>query len=347
MLLHQIEALAKVGVTHVILAVSKCADKSDTLETELRKHVKRVGIKISFSYENQAMGTAGPIALAKELLLSDGDNDPFFMLNSDIICEFPFADFLAFHAGHGKEASILVTQVEEPSKYGVIVYNTATGKVDRFVEKPQEYVGNKINAGLYLLNYSIIDRVPCRPTSIEKEIFPQVAADGALYCLPLKGFWMDVGQPKDYLLGTALYLNYMAKLGSEQNLRSGDNISGNVLIDSDFKILTVYSKQDPSAKVDPNCLLGPNVIVGPDVVIEEGARIRNSTLLRGCQIKCHSWIDSCIIGWDCTVGRWVRMENCSVLGEDVQVGDELHLNGAMVLPHKSISDSVKEPKIIM
>lgn len=43
----------------------------------------------------------------------------------------------------------------------------------------------------------------------------------------------------------------------------------------------------------------------------------------------------------------VRMENVSVLGEDVIVKDELYINGGMVLPHKSIAASVLEPKIIM
>jgi mannose-1-phosphate guanylyltransferase len=45
-----------------------------------------------------------------------------------------------------------VTEVKEPSKYGVVVYNEESGQIERFVEKPQVYVGNKINAGLYLFN---------------------------------------------------------------------------------------------------------------------------------------------------------------------------------------------------
>jgi mannose-1-phosphate guanylyltransferase len=42
-----------------------------------------------------------------------------------------------------------------------------------------------------------------RPTSIEKEIFPEIAADGQLHSYDLAGFWMDVGQPKDFILGTS------------------------------------------------------------------------------------------------------------------------------------------------
>ena len=59
------------------------------------------------------------------------------------------------------------------------------------------------------------------------------------------------------------------------------------------------------------------------------------------------WFLSSIIGWRCNVGKWVRMENVSVLGEDVIVKDEIYVNGGKVLPHKSISSSVPEPQIIM
>jgi mannose-1-phosphate guanylyltransferase len=52
-----------------------------------------------------------------------------------------------------------VTKVEEPSKYGVVVYEQNTGKIDRFVEKPREYVSNKINAGLYIFNSAILNRI--------------------------------------------------------------------------------------------------------------------------------------------------------------------------------------------
>lgn len=53
-----------------------------------------------------------------------------------------------------------VTKVEEPSKYGVVVYDAENGRIQRFVEKPQEYVSNKINAGMYMLNPSVLSRIP-------------------------------------------------------------------------------------------------------------------------------------------------------------------------------------------
>ncbi len=96
----------------------------------------------------------------------------------------------------------------------MVLFEEETGRVKRFVEKPQDFVGNKINAGIYLLSPKIISRIPVshclqtvvftkptkilallrftsffqlKPTSIEKEIFPVLATEGALYCLPIDG----------------------------------------------------------------------------------------------------------------------------------------------------------------
>ncbi|CAF88172.1 unnamed protein product [Tetraodon nigroviridis] len=142
----------------------------------------QLGIRISLSHEEEPLGTgeptfpgqrvafrfpqlnrtsrlffppspSGPLALARELLAID--DEPFFVLNSDVICDFPFKDMLQFHRNHGKEGTIVVTRVEEPSKYGVVVFHPGDGKIERFVEKPQVFVSNKINAGMYIFNPSI------------------------------------------------------------------------------------------------------------------------------------------------------------------------------------------------
>lgn len=42
---------------------------------------------------------------------------------------------------------------------------------------------------------------------MEQYIFPQLTSEKQLHCLELEGFWMDVGQPKDYLTGMCLKLN--------------------------------------------------------------------------------------------------------------------------------------------
>ena len=283
------------------------------------------------------MGTAGPLALAKDLLLQDSEPDqPFFVLNSDITSEFPLGELLEYHKAHGKEGTIMVTTVAEPSKYGVVVYDSESGRIDRFVEKPQHYVGNKINAGIYIFSRGVLDRIELRPTSIEKETFPAMAEAGQLYAMELKGFWMDVGQPKDFLSGMAKYLGSLEHRDVEDKklLASGPNFIGPVMV-------------DPTAKIGENCLIGPFVSIGPGCVIEDGVRISRSAIMGGARIKAHSWVDSTIVGWQCTVGRWARLERVTVLGMDVTVADEVYINGAKVLPHKSITESVTDPNAII
>ncbi|XP_012280710.1 mannose-1-phosphate guanyltransferase beta isoform X2 [Orussus abietinus] len=320
-------SFVQVNVREIILAVSYRAEE---MERELGEEANKIGVRLIFSHETEPLGTAGPLALAKDLLHS-GD-DPFFVLNSDIICDFPFKELLSFHKRHGKEGTILVTKVEEPSKYGVVVYGDG-GQIDRFIEKPQEFVSNKINAGIYILNSTVLNRIQLKPMSIEKEVFPNMAHDGELYAMELSGFWMDIGQPKDFITGMCLYLTSLRQKSPEK-LYSGKGVVGNVLV-------------DPTATIGDDCRIGPNVTIGPGVVLSDGCCIKRCTLLKSAVIKEHAWLDGCIIGWKSVVGRWVRMEGITVLGENVIVKDELYINGGQVLPHKSISASVQEPQIIM
>ena len=352
MILHQIEALAAVGVKDIVLAVNY---RPEVMVANMKEYEEILGIKISFSVETEPLGTAGPIALARDIL--GKDNKPFFVLNSDVICEFPFEELIAFHNAHGGEGTILVTKVDEPSKYGVVVTVPGTSQIEKFVEKPVEFVGNRINAGIYMFKSSVLDRITPVPTSIEKETFPAMTRDGELHCMDLEGFWMDVGQPRDYLTGIGLYLKSLEKRASNaphtpvgthppqsphplvlKKMVSSQGhdytINGNVLI-------------DPTAIIGRNCIIGPNVTIGAGCVIGDGVRITRSAIFEGAQIKSHSWINNSIIGWRAVVGSWVRMEGTSVLGDDVQVRDELYVNGAIVLPNKSISHNISEPQIIM
>lgn len=101
--MHQIEALAKVGVTDVVLAVNY---RPEIMQLMMKEYEEKLGIKITFSLETEPLGTAGPLALAQDILAKD--DEPFFVLNSDIICDFPFEDMINFHKSHGAEGTILV-----------------------------------------------------------------------------------------------------------------------------------------------------------------------------------------------------------------------------------------------
>jgi mannose-1-phosphate guanylyltransferase len=69
--------------------------------------------------------------------------------------------------------------------------------------------------------------------SIEKEVFPFMSDDSQLYAMELEGFWMDVGQPKDYLTGMCLYLDSLRKRDAKK-LHNSPCVVGNVLIVSSW-----------------------------------------------------------------------------------------------------------------
>jgi mannose-1-phosphate guanylyltransferase len=93
--------------------------------------------------------------------------------------------------------------------------------------------------------------------------------------------------------------------------------------------------------------MGPGVVVGPDVIVEEGARLLRSCVMEGSVIKAHAVLVDSIVGWRSTVGPWAHVES-SVLGEDVAVAKLVCVNGAKILPHKSIAESIWQAgKIVM
>jgi len=327
---HQIDALVAVGVKHIVMCVSFT---QKALEEELAIYADKIGIQISFSVEETPMGTAGPLVLAKELL-DMNDPDPFFMLNADVTSRYPFKDLLKYHQNHGKEGTILVTQVEDPTKYGVVVFDEQSGKIERFVEKPQAFVGDKINAGMYIFNKSIVNRIPNKPTSIERVIFPAMVADTQLCAMVLEGFWMDIGQPKDYLTGMCLKLDQLQQEQPEK-LTKGPGIQGPVLM-------------APSAVVGEGSLIGPNVVLGPNVRVASGVRLQRCTIMGGVTVGQGAYVANSIVGWNSRVGDWARLQDSCVLGEDVNVPAGRFLRSTTVLPHKSAkTDNFSDDKIII
>ena len=98
--------MAQVGVSEVILAVNY---QPQVMLQALASMEQQYHIKITCSHETEPMGTAGPLALARDLL---DDGDPFFVLNSDVICEYQLQEMLAFHKAHDAEGTILVSSAQ-------------------------------------------------------------------------------------------------------------------------------------------------------------------------------------------------------------------------------------------
>lgn len=313
-IVHQMEALAKVGVKEIFLALNY---KAKRVCKTLEPHAKRLGMKVIYINEEEPLGTAGCLALAKKYL---NDEEEFFMLNSDVICGFPFQELLDFHKQNKAEATILTTTTLQPEKYGVIIHDE-NGKISQFVEKPKEFIGNHINSGIYIINSSVLSLIEPRPTSMEKEIFPKVIERGGLYCIKLKGFWADIGNPSDYLIGTNLYLDNTVGIG-------GNYVSKRAFIGKD-------------------CQIGPNVVISDDCMIGDNVRLNSCVIMTGAKVLSGAYVENSIVGCGSTVGKWCHLSETTVIGEDVQLNDGLVFRGTKILPHKNVSENAYTPKKII
>jgi mannose-1-phosphate guanylyltransferase len=303
---HQIEALVKTGVKEIILALNYY---SELITKEVRRYSDEFSINIVYSKEQEPLGTAGPLALARKHL----EGHTFFVLNSDITCEFPLAEMMEFHLRHGREGTILSTQVEDPSRYGLISLERGKTLVRSFVEKPERITTDRINAGIYIFSSTILDRIELRFCSIEREIFPAMAEEKQLHVFDLRGFWMDIGRPQDYLRGQRLYLaHYQRRPHPELGLGSG----------------TLDAER--------------NVVIGKNVRIGKNVQIVNSAVFDGSVIGDNVVIKDSIIGWNVRIEDGVNIDNCSVLGCAVIVESHAILNAVKAQPNKSIFRILKE-----
>lgn len=103
-LCHQIEALAQVGVKEIILAVNF---QQNSMSEFIKNAEDTFKVKITVSIETEPLGTAGPLALARQIL-EQTEGDDFFVFNSDITCKFPLETMLNFHKTHKKQGTIMV-----------------------------------------------------------------------------------------------------------------------------------------------------------------------------------------------------------------------------------------------
>ncbi|KRH92056.1 GDP-mannose pyrophosphorylase/mannose-1-phosphate guanylyltransferase, partial [Pseudoloma neurophilia] len=195
---HQIRALIKNGVNKIILATNY---KTNDIVREMTLLSKDLNVKILFSVEDQPLDTGGPLKLASKFI----SNEKFvYVLNSDVICNYPFDKMLKIHLRMKKSVTILTKRVDDPLRFGVIIQNGLI--IEKFIEKPKIPISNIINAGIYIINIDIIKNIPDRKISLEKEIFTSLAQNKELVACELEGYWKDIGQFKDYLEAQRLYL---------------------------------------------------------------------------------------------------------------------------------------------
>ncbi len=186
---HTIELFKKYGINEIIISIGYKGDKIK----EYFGNGKRFGVNITYIEENEPLGTAGPLNLARPYL-----TDTFVMCNADELKNIDLSEMYMFHKENGAAATIALTTVADPSQYGVA--KLMGNKILDFIEKPVQGTApsNLINAGLYILEPAVLDYIPKGVSSIERNVFPQIAQESKLFGFPFSGQWFDTGTLERY-----------------------------------------------------------------------------------------------------------------------------------------------------
>jgi mannose-1-phosphate guanylyltransferase len=313
LLAYTFEHLARHGVERAIVS---CGHLPDQIESSFG--VEHDGMALEYAIEDEPLGTGGAIGFAGRDLMSS-----FFALNGDSLRDSDLDEMVTFHRATGAKATILLTPVADPSRYG-LVRTAADGRVETFLEKPrpEEIDTDLINAGLYVLEPEVLELVPPgRACSIEREVFPRLAAEGSVYGVALPGYWLDVGTPESYLQA---HRDVLERIFQTQ---VGDALG------ADFMLV------DASAHVHPQAKLVPPVYVGPQAVVEAGARLGSLAVLgAGARLAEGCLVENAVVGAHTSVGAGASVVG-SIVGGDVQLGArcELH-NLAVVGPGATVHE---------
>lgn len=291
-LAYSIEWLASHGVDRVVLA---CGFLSDRLREMLGEGTVS-GVEIHYLEEPEPLGTAGAIRHAVPLL-----EERFIALNGDLLTDLDLGALLEFHASQGARATIGLQAVSDSTGFGLVTVDDA-GRVTGFREKPApgEASAGLVNAGVYVLEREVIERVPeGRAVSIERDVFPELVGEG-LFGRVLDGYWVDIGTPDRYLEATWDILESRLDTAVEASPEG-------VLI-------------DPGAVVDESARIGPRAVVGPGCRIAEGVTLLESVVLEGSTVGEGALLERTIVAPGMTVGPYEKVVD-GIIGKNVADDD--------------------------
>jgi D-glycero-alpha-D-manno-heptose 1-phosphate guanylyltransferase len=150
-------------------------------------------LRIAYSEESAPLGTAGALRLAWPLIRSD----PLLVMNGDSYCDASLEDFWLEHQRHRAKLSMLLTKIGDPQRFGRVELG-ADGVVVGFREKSGEAGPGIINAGIYLIQKSLIaDLKTDAAISLERDVLPNWIGRG-LFGFTAEGKFLDIGTPEDY-----------------------------------------------------------------------------------------------------------------------------------------------------
>ncbi len=252
------------------------------------------GVELVYAVEPSLLGTAGAIRYAAA---AAGVSERFLALNGDVLTDFDVSALGGFHEARRAEASLFLTAVDDPSAFGVVPI-APDGRVLDFVEKPPPGTAptNLINAGVYVLEPSILDRIPAgRPVSIERETFPALVAEGRLYAMASDAYWVDAGTPAKYLDAQLDILRHRrdpATLPVAPEVSPGIFVAGDAVVGG-AATGVVYA--GPGCVVEAGASVTDSVF-GPQVRVSAGAAVSRSAVLAGAEVGPGASVSDSIIG---------------------------------------------------
>ncbi len=313
----QIEWLASYGIDEVVLSLGYRADRFVEHFPEASYH----GVTLEYAVEPEPLGTAGGIRFA-----AGNNSERLIVCNGDILTDMDLGALIDFHEQHGANATIALTQVADPSAFGVVP-TREDGKVIAFVEKPPagQAPTDWINAGTYVLEPSVLDMVPEGVNvSIEREVFPKLLEQpaGRLFAVRSDAYWLDMGTPEQYLQA---HYDVLA-----------DRVAS-ISFDADAS-----KPNSTRTEIHADAILEEAVVLGEGTTVAAGARIRNSVLGLDCDVAAGAIVEDAVLLDGAVVGPGAHIAE-AILGSGCMVAEGAHVagrsivaDGAVVGPHISV-----------
>ena len=155
------------------------------------------GANIDYIVEEKRMGTAGALTLLEKRL-----DNPFFVMNGDLLTNINFEKMLDFHVEHNSKATMCVREYDIEVPYGVV--NVANENITSIIEKPIHSFF--VNSGIYLLEPDCVDLIPDNEFYDMPTLFDElIAAKEKIISFPLQEYWLDIGRIVDYEKANAEY----------------------------------------------------------------------------------------------------------------------------------------------
>ncbi|HBN09559.1 MAG TPA: hypothetical protein DD435_13220 [Cyanobacteria bacterium UBA8530] len=307
---YQIEMLRRHGITEIIINLHYLADA-------IRAHFgdgSALGVKLFYSFEKQALGTAGAVKNAEEFF----NEEPLIVLNGDILTDIDLGELIRQHHQRQAKATLALIRVTDPTSYG-LVFTTTEGKIYRFLEKPSwdEATVDTVNAGIYVLDPSVLRYVPRNEAySFERGLFPLLLQlKEPFYASITENYWLDIGSPSKYMQAHSDILKRLVKVDLDaQEVSPGIFFGKGVDVDPSAELRGPLFLGD-GVRVDRGAKLNEFTIIGARTSVGPGCSIQHSLVWEDNQIGAEVNLSHAILGHACRIGNQTRIDTPTVLAD--------------------------------